>query len=144
MKRRTFTSLALIAATPGALWGCAAGPLITPGIAGVVNKALVWLQLIDSFVQTLKENPNVPREFREAYDKLKMEFAKAAVVVQDLIDEGQKSHERTLQAVAVLQEIGKRIVDLLRSFRYADAQGNLIAPDGNTVGLRAPEPVFAE
>lgn len=140
MKRRTFTSLALIAAAPGALSGCATlGPAVA-AIPQIIDKAAAWLALIDSFVSSLMSNPAVPPEFRQQYELLKIDLHASVLAVRELISQGEEFYELAQARYKdTFLPLAERLLDLLKTFSFLDAQGNLKAPDNSVEGVQLPK-----
>jgi len=130
------TAIVLLAALalPLGATGCAAGPLIAnnPALANLVQKALAWLGVIDSVVSTVLKDPNVPPDFEAKYQALRYQFTQAALVVEELVQQGQESHQQTLTALDQLQSIAEQIVGLVRS-----------VPSSRSAEMTVPEPRFA-
>lgn len=126
--------LSLLLAAPGVLTGCAGAALLNnPVLTAAVDKALTWVGWVDSFVSSLLKDPNVPPDFGQKYEALRLQFAEVAMVVSQLMAEGEKSQAATLDAVQRLEAIGKEIVALLQSVQITGRSMESVA---------VPEPRF--
>lgn len=111
----TITALVCALSLPLTSGGCASGPLLSsPVLADVVQQALNWVGLIDSIAATLSGDPNVPAEWVETYQNLRIKFSQAAIEVEKLVTLGEESHTQTLDAIEKLEQIGRDILAHLR------------------------------
>lgn len=116
--------------------GCAAFPGGVAAVPVLVDKAAQWLSYIDDFVTSLLSLPVVTPEFREKYEKIKIELSGMLLEMRALIAKGEDFYAEADAVRKRFLERAKVLLKLLSEFNFLDAQGNLKAPDGSVQGVR--------